>query len=166
MKKWFRNSASGRVGVLCGLRSGADGKGIVNPGDRQVMSIAELVAMTNRGQDINSFVRPLLKGMVSDDPDALHDMVSLEDFSNMDFSERREFALDHAERVRGLKREIETLSEVQPPAGGASVPGLPEADERSEEVVGAGTAAPRRSGGAKPPKGESSRGGPPLEEGE
>lgn len=103
MKNWFRNSAMPRAIAKKVPRSG---DGIVNPGDKQVMTIAELVAMTARGQDINVYERPVMSGMETDDLDEGLSMFDANEFMKMDFSEQKEVIDDHRQVVDRLKADL------------------------------------------------------------
>lgn len=107
MKNWFINAASEKRERQ--PLSDASAQQIVNPGDSQVISVPELIARTQRGQDISNYERYVLPGMESDDEDQLHSMVSLDDFQKMDFSEQREFARMHGESVKAMAMEIDKM---------------------------------------------------------
>lgn len=107
MKKWFVNSASNRSKIRRVCVGGGDR---VTVPDGEVLTVAQLVAMTRRGQDINVFARPVVWGSDGDEPD--HDQVDLDSFMRMDFAERSEFASSHGERVATLAQEIKSLKDV------------------------------------------------------
>lgn len=104
MKKWFVNSASNRSKIRRLCVGGGERKTVP---DGEVLTVAQLVAMTRRGQDINVYARPVVWGSDSEEPD--HDQVDLDSFMRMDFADRSEFAREHGERVVAIGAEIKAL---------------------------------------------------------
>lgn len=92
------------------LLSEGGGKQIVNP-TGEVLTLGELVAMMERGQDVSAYERNGSWGPDDDEPN--HEQVDLHHFQNLDLSEKQEFASQHAQSLNALAADIEAAQKLE-----------------------------------------------------